>query len=106
MFNQYHTIRALRWATIALFLAAGFEGLKQVVFHKLYPGQAYIAAILLCASIVFVLSWGLLSRERPLQSKLSEDIIRNFPESVCVVDGAGRFKQWNSTFEKLLGYPD
>ena len=42
--------------------------------------------------------------ENPLRNELFEDIIRSFPESVCVVDDAGRFKQWNSTFEKLLGY--
>ncbi len=102
--RRYHMTRALRCATIALFLAAGFEGLKHVVFHKLSAWQAHVAAILLCASIVFVLSWKLLSREQSLHSKFLENIIRSFPESTCVVDEAGRFKQWNSTFEKLLGY--
>ena len=42
--------------------------------------------------------------ETHLRSKLCEDIIRSFPECVYVVDEAGKFKQWNSTFEKLLGY--
>ena len=42
--------------------------------------------------------------ETPLRSKLFEDIIRSFPECVYVVDEAGKFKQWNSNFEKLLGY--
>lgn len=42
--------------------------------------------------------------ENPLRSKLFEDIIRSFPECVYVVDEAGKFKQWNSNFEKLLGY--
>ena len=104
MFNQYHALRALLWATIALFLAAGFEGLALAALHKLPTGQMHIAAILLCASVVFVLRWRLLSREKPLQSNPIEDIIKNFPESVYVFDDAGRFKQWNSTFEKLLGY--
>ena len=99
-----HMTRALRCATIALFLVAGGEGLRQGVFHKLSAGQAHMAAILLCAAIVFVVSWGLLSRDKPLRSKSIEDIIRSFPESVCIVDAAGRFKQWNSTVEKLLGY--
>ena len=42
--------------------------------------------------------------ETHLRSKLCEDIIRSFPECVYVVDEAGTFKQWNSNFEKLLGY--
>ena len=42
--------------------------------------------------------------ENLLQSKLFEDIIRSFLECVYVVDEAGTFKQWNSNFEKLLGY--
>jgi hypothetical protein len=38
MFKQYHPIRALRYAAIAVDLAAGLEGFKQVFFPNLVPG--------------------------------------------------------------------
>src|ERR1035441_9529600 len=53
MFKQYHMLRALRFAIVALFLATGVEGLKHLVFHNLSNWQSHIAAILLCASGVF-----------------------------------------------------
>jgi hypothetical protein len=68
MFKQYHTSWALRCAVIALLLATGVEGFKQVVLHNLSTWSARIAAILLCPFIGFVLSVGFLSREKPQQS--------------------------------------
>ena len=100
---QYRLIRALRYATIALFLAAGLEGLKQVVFPNLSAGQ-YIAAILICASVVFLLNLGLLRREKVQSEKVSENIIGNLPEIACIFDDAGNFRQWNSSCEGLRGY--
>ncbi|MGA2950285.1 MAG: PAS domain S-box protein, partial [Candidatus Sulfotelmatobacter sp.] len=103
MSMQYRLIRALRYATIALFLAAGLEGLKQVVFPNLSAGQ-YIAAILICASVVFLLNLGLLRREKVQSEKVSENIIGNLPEIACIFDDAGNFRQWNSSCEGLRGY--
>ncbi|MGB8862663.1 MAG: PAS domain S-box protein [Candidatus Sulfotelmatobacter sp.] len=100
---QNRLIRALRYATIALFLAAGLEGLKQVVFPNLSAGQ-YIAAILICASVVFLLNLGLLRREKVQSEKVSENIIGNLPEIACIFDDAGNFRQWNSSCEGLRGY--
>jgi hypothetical protein len=67
--------RALRYATIALFLAAGLEGLKQVVFPNFSAGQSHIAAILVCASIVFLLNFGLLCREHGQPEKLATGLL-------------------------------
>jgi diguanylate cyclase (GGDEF)-like protein/PAS domain S-box-containing protein len=103
MFKQYHMLRALRFAIVALFLAIGVEGLKQVVFHSLSNWHSHIAAILLCASIVFFLSMELLSPEQPRQ-EFFQGIIGDLPEIAYILDEAGRFKQWNSTFQAALGY--
>jgi PAS domain S-box-containing protein len=104
MCKQYPLIRALRYAAIALFLAAGFEGLRQVVFPKLSAGQSRLAATLPCAVVVFVLNLGLLYREKAQQNKLSENIIGSLPEIASVSDETGRLNQWNSNFDSALGY--
>jgi diguanylate cyclase (GGDEF)-like protein/PAS domain S-box-containing protein len=91
MSTQNRFIRALRYATIALFLAAGLEGLKQIVFPILSAGQSHIAAILICASVVFLLNLGLLRREEVQSGKVSENIIGNLPEIACIFDDAGKF---------------
>ncbi|HMJ21616.1 MAG TPA: hypothetical protein VK513_06890, partial [Terriglobales bacterium] len=59
MHKQY-LVRALRCAAIALFLAAGLEASEQVFFPHLSAWQSHITAILLCASIVFLLTFRLL----------------------------------------------
>ena len=64
MSQQYSLIRALRCAAVAVFLTAGLEGFKQVFLPNLSAWQSHIAAILLCASIVFLLNFGLLCREQ------------------------------------------
>src|SRR5208283_4998546 len=104
MLKGYPVTRALRWATVALFLAAGLAGLKQVVLPNLSAWQSHIAAILLCALVVFLLNLGLLYRQEIEQNKLSENIIQSLPEIACVIDGWGRFRQWNANFEAALGY--
>jgi diguanylate cyclase (GGDEF)-like protein/PAS domain S-box-containing protein len=104
MSTQNRFIRALRYATIALFLAAGLEGLKQVVFPNLSAGQSHIAAILVCAFVVFLLVLGLLRREEVQSEKVSENIIGNLPEIACIFDDAGKFRQWNSSCEGPRGY--
>src|ERR1035438_5268110 len=106
MSAQNRFIRALRYTTIVLFLAAGLEGLKQIVFPNLSAGQSHIAAVLVCASVVFLLNLGLLRREKVQSKKVSEHIIGNLPEIACVFDDAGNFRQWNSSCEGLRGYTD
>jgi hypothetical protein len=104
MSTQYRLIRALRYATIALFLAAGLEGLKQIVFSSLSAGQSHIAAILICASVLFFLKLGLLRLEKVRSEKVSENIIGSLPEIACIFDDAGKFRQWNSSCEGPRGY--
>jgi PAS domain S-box-containing protein len=104
MCKQYTLIRVLRYAAIAVFLAAGFEGLRQVVFPTLSAGQSHIAATLPCAFVVFLLNVGLLCREKAQQNKLSESIIGSLPEIASVSDDTGTLNQWNSNFEWALGY--
>jgi hypothetical protein len=60
--------RAFRYATIALFLAAGFEGLKQFIFPGLSIWRLHIAAILFCAFGGAVLSVMSLGREHALSA--------------------------------------
>src|ERR1019366_8046087 len=104
MWKQYSPIGALRRATIALFLASGLEALKDAVFPSRLAWQTHAATILLCASVVFLLNLGLLCRENANHEKFSETIVDRLPVIACVFDGAGRFRQWNSRFEALLGY--
>jgi diguanylate cyclase (GGDEF)-like protein/PAS domain S-box-containing protein len=107
MVKQHLFIRALRCATIALFLAAGLEGLRQVVLPGLSAWQSQAVAML-CASVVFLLTFGLLWRRQVhsdrLKENVFEDIVKKLPEIACVLDEAGRLKHWNSNFETVLGY--
>jgi diguanylate cyclase (GGDEF)-like protein/PAS domain S-box-containing protein len=103
MFKQYQTIRALRYITVALFLAAGLAGLKQIVFPGLSAWQSDTAAVLFCASVGFYLIGSLRSKTvRP--EKFLGNIIDNLPEIACIIGDGGRFKRWNSNLEATLGY--
>jgi diguanylate cyclase (GGDEF)-like protein/PAS domain S-box-containing protein len=103
MFKQYQTIRALGYTTVALFLAAGLEGLKQIVFPGLSAWQSDTAAVLFCASVGFYLIGSLRSKTvRP--EKFLGNIIDNLPEIACIIGDGGRFKRWNLTLEATLGY--
>src|ERR1700722_20388265 len=75
MFNQHPPIRELRRATIALFLAAGFEGLRQIFFPGFSVWRSHIAIPLLCASLVALMVFELLcNRQWPsLRPELGSD---------------------------------
>jgi hypothetical protein len=60
--------RVFRYATIALFLAAGFEGIKQFIFPSLSIWRLHIVAILFCAFGVALLSVMSLGREHALSA--------------------------------------
>ena len=105
MSKQYLLLLALRRATIvALFFGAGLEALKQAVVPSRLVWQAHATTILLCASVVFLLNLWLLCRQNTKHEKFSETILHRLPMIAFVFDGAGRFRQWNSKFEALLGY--
>jgi diguanylate cyclase (GGDEF)-like protein/PAS domain S-box-containing protein len=72
MSTQNCLIRALRYAAIALFLATGLEALEHLIFPNLSAWQSHISAIVLCASIVFLLTSVGFSRERSKPQQFSE----------------------------------
>jgi len=107
--TQNRFIRALRYATIALFLAAGLEGLKQVVFPTFSAGQLHIAAILVCASIVFLLNFGLLCREHGKAEKLATGLLSDIAERKAAEETlraqdavAESERRFRSLFENML----
>jgi PAS domain-containing protein len=102
--KEHLFFRALRWATIAVFLAASLELLRQIVFPAASAWQAHAAAILACASIVSVLNFGSLYKTKAQTDKFPENFIENLPEIACIIGDGGRFKQWNLNFEAALGY--
>jgi len=104
MSKQYPFIRALRRPTIALFLAAGLEGLGRIVFPSFSAWQAHAAAVVLCAFVVFLLALELLGRQEPQQDNLPKNIIQSLPEIACIIGCSGRFTEWNSNLEAALGY--
>jgi diguanylate cyclase (GGDEF)-like protein/PAS domain S-box-containing protein len=71
MSKQYRLTRALRYATIAFFMAAGLEALEHL-FLNLAIWQSHITAILACATIVFLLTSVGFSRERSKEQQFSE----------------------------------
>jgi diguanylate cyclase (GGDEF)-like protein/PAS domain S-box-containing protein len=128
MFKKYLTIRALRSAAVALFLAVGFEVLKHLIFPNLSPRQSEIAAIFLGASIVLLLtsvespakgvsSSNVSGRERAQDAmveserryrSLFENMLEGFAYCEMLFDDGGRptdfvYLAVNSAFEKLTG---
>jgi diguanylate cyclase (GGDEF)-like protein/PAS domain S-box-containing protein len=97
-------LRALRWATIAVFLAASLELLRQIVFSAASAWPAHAAAILVWASIVSVLNLGSLYKTKARRDKFPDNLIENLPEIACIIGDGGRFQQWNSNCEAVLGY--
>jgi diguanylate cyclase (GGDEF)-like protein len=69
---QYRLTRALRYATIAVFMAAGFEALEHLISPTFTIWQSGVAAILACAAIVFLLASVGFSRERNKEQRFSE----------------------------------
>ena len=69
MSQQYPFLRAIRCAASALLLASALEGLRHIVVPGLSSWQSHTAAILFCASVVFILTFRLSFREGAPQSK-------------------------------------
>ncbi|MGC2476682.1 MAG: EAL domain-containing protein [Candidatus Sulfotelmatobacter sp.] len=97
-------VRVLRWATIAVFLVASLELLRQTFFSAAAVWPALAAAIMVCASIVSVLKFPALYKSKGQSDKFPANLIENLPEIACIIGDDGRFRQWNSNLETALGY--
>jgi diguanylate cyclase (GGDEF)-like protein/PAS domain S-box-containing protein len=104
MFKQSALVQALCYSAIALLLATSLEGLEQIVFPNLSARQLLVSAILLCTSIVFLITLGLLRPKIVAEEKFIQNIVQSLPEIACVFDVDGKIKLWNSNCEAVLGY--
>jgi diguanylate cyclase (GGDEF)-like protein/PAS domain S-box-containing protein len=97
-------MRALRYVTIALFIAAGFEALEHLIVLHLANWPSHIAAILVCAAMVFLLASLILPHEQSKPQQFSET---DHP----LHDSGGRAQdamaesenRYRSLFENMLG---
>jgi diguanylate cyclase (GGDEF)-like protein/PAS domain S-box-containing protein len=69
MSKQFPFLRAFRCAAIAMLLASALEGLRHIAVPGLSSWQSHTAAILFCASVVFILTFRLSFRQGASQSK-------------------------------------
>ena len=95
---RYRFMRALRYATIALLMAASFEALEHLIVLHLAIWPSQIAAILACAAVVFFLTSVGFPRERsgPQQS-FQTDISGRAQDAVAESES-----RYRSLFENML----
>jgi diguanylate cyclase (GGDEF)-like protein/PAS domain S-box-containing protein len=120
MFKQYPVIRTLRYSGTALFLAAGLDGLRQIVFPHPSAWPSHIAAPLLCSVVVFLLIFGSFCREQFGSNLLSEkpglsegadealqmlaSIVECSEDAIIGKTVDGVITSWNRAAEKMYGY--
>jgi diguanylate cyclase (GGDEF)-like protein/PAS domain S-box-containing protein len=98
-------LRVLRWATIAVFIVASLEFVRQAVFSSAFLWPTRAAGILVGASIVSVLNLSALYKSKVYPDKFpAQLIIESLPEIACIIGEDGRIKKWNSNLETALGY--
>jgi diguanylate cyclase (GGDEF)-like protein/PAS domain S-box-containing protein len=103
MSMQYRLTRALRYATIALIMAAGFEGLDHLAFLSLAIWQWRVAAVLAYAAIVFLLTSVGFTREQSKPQQFFEADQRLHDISGRAQDAmAERESRYRSLFENML----
>jgi len=98
MSMQYRLTRALRYATIALFIAAGCEAFEHLIFPTLTVWQSHITAILACTTIVFLLASVGFPLERSKQQQLHEISGRSRVQDAMTESEA----RYRSLFENML----
>jgi diguanylate cyclase (GGDEF)-like protein/PAS domain S-box-containing protein len=113
MFNRYPFIRVLRCAAIALFVAMALAGIGHIIVPGLSGLQSQIVAILVCASVVFLLTFGLLKPD-VTERKRTEEMLQHsetkyrvlFEDSAdatWLMDEKG-FLDCNSAALQMFGY--
>ena len=113
MFNRYPFIRVLRCAAIALFVAMALAGIGHIIVPGLSGLQSQMVAILVCASVVFLLTFGLLKPD-VTERKRTEEMLQHseakyrvlFEDSAdatWLMDETG-FLDCNSAALQMFGY--
>ena len=113
MFNRYPFIRVLRCAAIALFVAMALAGIGHIIVPGLSALQSQMVAILVCASVVFLLTFGLLKPD-VTERKRTEEMLQHsetkyrvlFEDSAdatWLMDEKG-FLDCNSAALQMFGY--
>jgi diguanylate cyclase (GGDEF)-like protein/PAS domain S-box-containing protein len=113
MFNRYPFIRVLRCTAIALFVAMALAGIGHIIVPGLSGLQSQILAILVCASVVFLLTFGLLKPD-VTERKRTEEMLQHsetkyrvlFEDSAdatWLMDEKG-FLDCNSAALQMFGY--
>ena len=77
MSKQHPFLRAIGCATVAVLIGAAVEALGRHFFPNLYAWLSSIAAVLLCAAVVFLLSLWVLYRTKVRSEGFPENIIEN-----------------------------
>jgi diguanylate cyclase (GGDEF)-like protein/PAS domain S-box-containing protein len=103
MYKQYPFLRAFRCAAITLVLATALEGLRHIPVPGLSAWQSHIAAILVCAAIVFLLASVGFLRESSTPQHFSEPDQPLHNISGQVQDAmAESERRYRSLFENML----
>jgi diguanylate cyclase (GGDEF)-like protein/PAS domain S-box-containing protein len=113
MFNRYPFIRVLRCAAIALFVAMALAGIGHIIVPGLSGLQSQMVAILVCASVVFLLTFGLLKPD-VTERKRTEEMLQqsetkyrvlfeDSADATWLMDEKG-FLDCNSAALQMFGY--
>jgi diguanylate cyclase (GGDEF)-like protein/PAS domain S-box-containing protein len=113
MFNRYPFIRVLRCAAIALFVAMALAGIGHIIVPGLSGLQSQIVAILVCASVVFLLTFGLLKPDVTAGTRTEEMLqhsetkyrvlFEDSADATWLMDEKG-FLDCNSAALQMFGY--
>jgi diguanylate cyclase (GGDEF)-like protein/PAS domain S-box-containing protein len=97
-------MRALLYVAIALFIAASFEALEHLIVLHLASWPSHIAAILVCATMVFLLASVIFPPEqsKPLQLPETDQPLPDISGGVqdAMAESENRYR---SLFENMLG---
>jgi diguanylate cyclase (GGDEF)-like protein/PAS domain S-box-containing protein len=104
MYKQYAFLRAFRCAAVTLVLATALDGVRHIRVPGLSAWQSHIAAILLCAAIVFLLASVIFPRERSKPQQFPETDQPLHDISGRAQDATAESEsRYRSLFENMLG---